>query len=113
MITLEEHLEQEATAERRSEMIEVMAQDTMQQGGKYYPYTKENLGEALQNCSDGYLEKLAEALGTAARQPGTLHLSSTSIHDALVVQHLQHFSEAYWKDVAIYHAAKEYDNFYG
>lgn len=101
MITLEEHLEQEATAERRSEMIEVMAQDTMQQGGKYYPYTKENLGEALQNCSDGYIEKLAEALGTS-------HLSSTSTHDALVVQHLQHLLEAYWKDVAIYHAAKEY-----
>ena len=94
----------EVAADRRAERIEAMVEDSMRAGQEYYPWTRANVLEAIENAPENNQIVMFACLSSAI----TLGLDNDhSNHLALTA--IKKLVEEYWQDFAKTMAEREID----
>lgn len=99
---LNAHLNKEAAQERRAEAVESLAADMLKEGSDIFPFTHENIVEALCNTENGTMLSLTAQIYSAEQNPDN-HVAQECVAFAI-----RKLCRDYWQAFALRRANEQY-----
>lgn len=86
MYDLDRYLDEEAQRESYSNAVDNIQVDLMKEGCEFYPYTGDRVSEAIGECTQAQLDKLASLVATPAAAFELQDYLSTLVHHYWLAQ---------------------------